>query len=155
MHTQETESEHHWIVRLWRFAVLLLYFSALAIGIILWILSGNSPESLNLIMVSVTGIIVAALAVHSVFSVNILGRMKKLEPNLERTFVFLSAIGLYLFVSVAIVFSSIPLMQVMQLPNNVVTLVLGAECGIFLLVGYKGFDHLKQQVEYYGLSKTT
>ena len=140
---QKEKTEHHLIVRLWRFVVLLLYLGAFTLIVAVWVISGDFSESVYpLVLLSVI-IIITAGGVHNEFSINIFGRMRKLAPESERRFILYSAVGLYLGTIVVILFASLFAMKLIETPQIIVASIIGIQCFAFLAVGYAVITRLR------------
>jgi hypothetical protein len=140
---QTSESEHHWIVRLWRFIVLFLWLSAFIVAVALWAQSGELSEFMYSLVILSFIIIVTAVGTYDRFSVNIFGRMRKLSPESEQRFTLYSAVGLYLALAVVILFASLFVMKIMETPQIIVASMAGIECIVLLAIGYSGIARLR------------
>lgn len=146
---QTGETEHHWIVRLWRFVVLFLYLGAFILIVAAWVQSGDFSEAMYpLVLLSII-IIITAGSVHHEFSINIFGRMRNLAPESERRFVLYSAVGLYLGAIAIIIFASLFAMKIIESSQLIIALIIGLECIVFLAVGYFGINRLRKNGKYH------
>jgi hypothetical protein len=140
---QTNETEHHWIVRLWRFVVLVLWLGALVLVIAAWTQSGDFSElvySLGLISII---IIITAVGIYDEFSINIFGKMRSLAPESNHRLTLHSAIGLYLVIIVTVLFASLFAMKIIEISQIIVVAIAGIELLAFLAIGYLGINRLR------------
>jgi hypothetical protein len=142
-------NKHWWIVRLWRIVVLFLGFAGLILASVSWILTGDL-QPVFLIACASFLIISVAYSVYALFSVNIFrGRMPRLQSRSERLFVWMCALGLYLAVAGAILFTTFfVFLQLLQIPWIIVIAVAVVEFALFSVVGYISFIRFRRTIQW-------
>lgn len=146
-------NKRQWIVWLWRIVFLFFGFAALFSGGISWMLTGNS-QSMFLTIYALVHIISGAYGIYTLFSVNIFRkRTWKFQSRSERLFVYLCALGLYLSVVAAIIFTTgFICLRVLQIPGTITLTMIGVELALYSVVGYVGFIQLRRNMRW--LSET-
>jgi len=136
----------HWIIRLWHIVVLILFSITLGLGVILWISTGNVLFITRILLI----IICVSVAMYFTFSVNIFRKTWKLRSRSERLLIYLSALGLYLFVVSSIFFIiSFILLQLLHTTRIIFAITMGIETAIFIFIGYISFTHLKHNLHWF------